>query len=55
MSSPTDTPTDVPAPSPAADAAGVAAVVYNPIKVDLAAIKRVVSTAEAQPGWGETL
>ncbi|QYF73004.1 diacylglycerol kinase family protein [Cryobacterium sp. PAMC25264] len=59
MSSPTDAPTDapadVPAPSPAADAAGVAAVVYNPIKVDLEAIKRVVATAEAQAGWGETL
>ena len=59
MSSPTDTPTgapaDAPAPSPAADAAGVAAVVYNPIKVDLEAIKRVVATAEAQAGWGETL
>lgn len=34
---------------------GLAAVVYNPIKVDLDAIRSVVATAEAAAGWGETL
>lgn len=33
----------------------VAAVVYNPIKVDLEAIKTVVATEESAAGWGETL
>ena len=30
-------------------------MVYNPIKVDLDAIKKVVAAAEAKAGWGETL
>ena len=54
MSSPTEaepttnnTPSDTPV--------GVAAVVYNPIKVNLDAIKKVVASAEAEAGWGETL
>lgn len=34
---------------------GVAAVVYNPIKVDLDAIKRVVAAQERESGWGTTL
>ena len=33
----------------------VAAVVYNPIKVDLDAIKAVVSREQQAAGWGETL
>ncbi len=33
----------------------VAAVVYNPVKVDLEAIKAVVATEEAAAGWGTTL
>jgi diacylglycerol kinase (ATP) len=67
MSTPTDAPTDdtttgaadaTAQPSSAAErknGASVAAVVYNPIKVDLDAIKRVVARAEADAGWGETL
>ena len=31
-----------------------AAVVYNPIKVDLEALKETVGTAEREAGWGET-
>lgn len=52
MSSPTDAATS---PADNAAATEVAAVVYNPIKVDLDAIKKVVAAAEAQAGWGETL
>jgi diacylglycerol kinase (ATP) len=33
----------------------VAAVIYNPIKVDLEAIKAVVSAEQEAAGWGETL
>ncbi len=33
----------------------VAAVIYNPIKVDLDAIKAVVATEQEAAGWGETL
>ncbi|MBG6237107.1 YegS/Rv2252/BmrU family lipid kinase [Mycetocola sp. CAN_C7] len=33
----------------------VAAMVYNPIKVDLDAIKAVVETEQKAAGWGETL
>ncbi|GAA1980519.1 diacylglycerol kinase family protein [Microbacterium pumilum] len=33
----------------------VAAVVYNPIKVDLAAIQAAVRVEESAAGWGETL
>jgi diacylglycerol kinase family enzyme len=33
----------------------VAAVVYNPIKVDLDAIRAVVAREQAAAGWGETL
>jgi diacylglycerol kinase (ATP) len=32
-----------------------AAVIYNPIKVDLDAIRAVVAREEASAGWGETL
>jgi diacylglycerol kinase family enzyme len=52
MSSPTDAETTS---TTAAAGTEVAAVVYNPIKVDLDAIKRVVAPAEADAGWGETL
>jgi diacylglycerol kinase (ATP) len=52
MSSPTDA--DI-TTSDTAASTGVAAVVYNPIKVDLDDIKRVVAAAEAEAGWGETL
>jgi diacylglycerol kinase family enzyme len=37
------------------DGSRVAAVVYNPIKVDLDAVKAVVAAEEAAAGWGETL
>ena len=30
-------------------------MIYNPIKVDLPAIKAVVETEQAAAGWGETL
>ena len=33
----------------------VAAVVYNPIKVDLASLRVVIDAEEAAAGWGETL
>lgn len=33
----------------------VAAVIYNPIKVDLDAIKAVVAREQQEAGWGETL
>jgi diacylglycerol kinase (ATP) len=52
MSSPTDAENSANAPASSTD---VAAVVYNPIKVDLDAIKRVVAAAEADAGWAETL
>jgi diacylglycerol kinase (ATP) len=52
MSSPTDAEITT---NPPASRTEIAAVVYNPIKVDLAAIKRVVAAAEADAGWGETL
>lgn len=38
-----------------ADRRRVAAVVYNPIKVDLPAIKAVVAEEESAAGWGTTL
>lgn len=38
-----------------ADASRVAAVIYNPIKVDLDALKAVVATEQDAAGWGETL
>jgi diacylglycerol kinase family enzyme len=41
--------------SSAAEPLRVAAVVYNPIKVDLPAIRAVVETEQAAAGWGETL
>jgi diacylglycerol kinase (ATP) len=52
MSSPTDA--EISSNTPASGTE-VAAVVYNPIKVDLDAIKRVVAAAEADAGWAETL
>lgn len=52
MSSPIDATSTT---SNAAAGTGVAAVVYNPIKVDLDAIKKGVAAAEAEAGWGETL
>jgi diacylglycerol kinase (ATP) len=52
MSSPTDAEITT---NPPASRTEIAAVVYNPIKVDLPAIKRVVAAAEADAGWGETL
>ena len=52
MSSPTDAESTS---TTAAAGTDVAAVVYNPIKVNLDAIKRVVAAAEAEAGWGETL
>lgn len=36
-------------------ASRVAAVVYNPVKVDLDAVKAVVDSEQAAAGWGETL
>ena len=41
--------------APAASRTSVAAVIYNPIKVDLEAIKAVVATEQEAAGWGETL
>ncbi|MET1051588.1 MAG: diacylglycerol kinase family protein [Mycetocola sp.] len=38
-----------------ASGSSVAAVVYNPIKVDLDAIKAAVTTEQEAAGWGETL
>ena len=52
MSSPTDTEATT---GDTAAGTGVAAVVYNPIKVNLDAIKKAVAAEEAQAGWGETL
>jgi diacylglycerol kinase (ATP) len=43
------------AASPVASRTKVAAVIYNPIKVDLEAIKAVVATEQQAAGWGETL
>jgi diacylglycerol kinase (ATP) len=40
---------------PDAPAARVAAVVYNPIKVDLAAVRAAVAAEETASGWGHTL
>jgi diacylglycerol kinase family enzyme len=37
------------------DRARVAAVVYNPIKVDLPALEAVVAAEQVAAGWGETL
>jgi len=42
-------------PTDASTAARVAAVVYNPIKVDLPAIQAVVATEQAAAGWADTL
>ncbi len=47
--------TDRPAPDPAAERPRVAAVIYNPIKVDLPAIESVVAAEQTAAGWGETL
>ena len=43
------------ATAPADTRQSVAAVVYNPIKVDLDAIKRTVAAQERESGWGTTL
>lgn len=43
------------ATSPVASRTKVAALIYNPIKVDLDAIKAVVSAEQEAAGWGETL
>ncbi|HEX5860172.1 MAG TPA: diacylglycerol kinase family protein [Microbacterium sp.] len=52
----TDTQNPTAAPQAAPDAkTRVAAVIYNPIKVDLPEIKAVVATEQAAAGWGETL
>lgn len=40
---------------PEGDRRRVAAVIYNPIKVDLPAIEAVVAAEQAAAGWGETL
>lgn len=40
---------------PVGDRQRVAAVIYNPIKVDLPAIEAVVAAEQAAAGWGETL
>lgn len=40
---------------PEGDRRPVAAVIYNPIKVDLPAIEAVVAAEQAAAGWGETL
>lgn len=40
---------------PEGDRQRVAAVIYNPIKVDLPAIEAVVAAEQAAAGWGETL
>ena len=47
--------TSTPATAPTATTRRLAAVVYNPIKVDLDALKAVVATEQAAAGWGETL
>jgi diacylglycerol kinase (ATP) len=47
--------TDASATSPASRATRVAAVVYNPIKIDLDAVKAAVARAEGAAGWGTTL
>lgn len=50
-----DTHAGLPAQTGAEGRQRVAAVVYNPIKVDLPAIKEVVAAEQAAAGWGETL
>ncbi|QIG39473.1 diacylglycerol kinase [Microbacterium sp. 4R-513] len=51
----TQTPTAAATSTTPASDTRVAAVVYNPIKVDLPAIKTVVEAEQAAAGWGETL
>jgi diacylglycerol kinase (ATP) len=41
--------------NPSAPAKKVAAVVYNPIKVDIARIRRAVALAEEAAGWGPSI
>lgn len=50
----TDT-TDTTDPTTPQTTLKVAAVIYNPIKVDLDAIKAVVATEQNAAGWGDTL
>jgi diacylglycerol kinase family enzyme len=49
------TDSDRPHEDAAAQSPRVAAVVYNPIKVDLPAIRAVVAAEQTAAGWGETL
>jgi diacylglycerol kinase (ATP) len=49
---PTAPPASTAAPKHASDSC--AAVIYNPIKVDLAALKRTVAAAERDAGWAES-
>src|SRR3978361_2029622 len=42
-------------PAPVSAATRTAAVVYNPIKVDVKALKAAVKAAEARGGWGKSL
>ncbi|SFN36503.1 diacylglycerol/lipid kinase family protein [Mycetocola miduiensis] len=51
----TDTTDSTDTTAPQASRTSVAAVIYNPIKVDLDAIKAVVSAEQQAAGWGETL
>lgn len=37
------------------DGPKTAAVIYNPIKVDLPALREVVASEAASAGWGETV
>jgi diacylglycerol kinase (ATP) len=48
-------PATTPTPSSTADSASVAAVVFNPIKVDVELVRAAVEKAEAAAGWGKTL
>jgi diacylglycerol kinase (ATP) len=55
MSAQTDLPADSAAAPAGATPVGQAAVVYNPIKVDIDAIKESVARHEKAAGWPETL
>lgn len=55
MTDTTDTSSASEAAEPQATRSSVAAVIYNPIKVDLDAIKAAVSREQDAAGWGETL
>jgi diacylglycerol kinase (ATP) len=50
-----DTQADQPAQTSGEGRQRIAAVVYNPIKVDLPAIQKVVAAEQTAAGWGETL